>query len=292
LDVSCDVSLNTCVLFFSCFRCSLRRRLRPRSQGRRPKPRVRRAQACRCARYRSPPPARPARAATRRSHRTQASPTAYDRRTEKPSTRLGLSIYRSLAQFDLSPARPRHRQARRLTDAAAKKAGRRSGRMGSQDSGPRHIAGRGASAKKQKVASAAYLTKGRGRGPAPSSASRASSIRKCAPGTGESPKATDQVKVHYRGTLTDGTEFDSSYKRNEPTQFPLNGRDSLLDRRRAKDEGWRQVRSGLPPLTSRTGPVRPSAPRFPAEPRSYSRSNFWKSPRPSNSRNPTSRICV
>ena len=42
-------------------------------------------------------------------------------------------------------------------------------------------------------------------------------------GTGESPKATDFVKVHYKGTLTDGKEFDSSYKRNEPTQFPLNG---------------------------------------------------------------------
>src|SRR5579872_2320574 len=41
-------------------------------------------------------------------------------------------------------------------------------------------------------------------------------------GTGPSPKATDTVKVHYRGTLVDGTEFDSSYKRNEPTQFPLN----------------------------------------------------------------------
>ena len=41
-------------------------------------------------------------------------------------------------------------------------------------------------------------------------------------GTGASPKATDTVKVHYRGTLVDGTEFDSSYKRNEPAQFPLN----------------------------------------------------------------------
>lgn len=41
-------------------------------------------------------------------------------------------------------------------------------------------------------------------------------------GTGESPKATDVVKVHYRGTFADGKEFDSSYKRGEPTEFPLN----------------------------------------------------------------------
>jgi len=42
-------------------------------------------------------------------------------------------------------------------------------------------------------------------------------------GTGEMPKDSSKVKVHYRGTLTDGTEFDSSIKRNEPAVFPLNG---------------------------------------------------------------------
>lgn len=42
-------------------------------------------------------------------------------------------------------------------------------------------------------------------------------------GTGASPDATDEVTVHYRGTLLDGTEFDSSLKRGEPISFPLNG---------------------------------------------------------------------
>jgi FKBP-type peptidyl-prolyl cis-trans isomerase FkpA len=40
-------------------------------------------------------------------------------------------------------------------------------------------------------------------------------------GKGDSPKASDTVKVHYRGTLENGTEFDSSYKRGEPISFPL-----------------------------------------------------------------------
>ncbi|MBP8141283.1 MAG: FKBP-type peptidyl-prolyl cis-trans isomerase [Acidovorax sp.] len=41
-------------------------------------------------------------------------------------------------------------------------------------------------------------------------------------GAGDSPKATDTVKVHYKGMFLDGKEFDSSYKRGEPTEFPLN----------------------------------------------------------------------
>jgi FKBP-type peptidyl-prolyl cis-trans isomerase len=40
-------------------------------------------------------------------------------------------------------------------------------------------------------------------------------------GKGPKPKPTDVVKVHYRGTLLDGTEFDNSYKRGEPVEFPL-----------------------------------------------------------------------
>lgn len=42
-------------------------------------------------------------------------------------------------------------------------------------------------------------------------------------GKGGSPKETDVVTVHYRGTLINGSEFDSSYKRGQPATFPVNG---------------------------------------------------------------------
>jgi FKBP-type peptidyl-prolyl cis-trans isomerase FklB len=42
-------------------------------------------------------------------------------------------------------------------------------------------------------------------------------------GTGLKPSASDVVSVHYRGTLIDGTEFDSSYKRGQPAEFPVGG---------------------------------------------------------------------
>ena len=42
-------------------------------------------------------------------------------------------------------------------------------------------------------------------------------------GTGKTPKATDTISAHYKGTLIDGKEFDSSYKRGQPATFPVNG---------------------------------------------------------------------
>jgi FKBP-type peptidyl-prolyl cis-trans isomerase FkpA len=47
-------------------------------------------------------------------------------------------------------------------------------------------------------------------------------FRELTAGQGESPAATDTVRVHYAGTLVDGTEFDSSVKRGQPAEFPLN----------------------------------------------------------------------
>jgi FKBP-type peptidyl-prolyl cis-trans isomerase FkpA len=48
-------------------------------------------------------------------------------------------------------------------------------------------------------------------------------VKEITAGTGDVPKATDKVKVHYTGTLTDGTVFDSSVQRGQPAEFPLNG---------------------------------------------------------------------
>jgi len=42
-------------------------------------------------------------------------------------------------------------------------------------------------------------------------------------GSGNKPKSSDTVTVHYKGTLTNGTEFDSSYRRGQPVSFPVNG---------------------------------------------------------------------
>ena len=147
--------------------------------------------------------------------------------TPKPTTdddkivySLGLSIYRSLGQFDLSPAEMEIvRQA--LTDAAADKPA-----VDINEWGPKidTFASARASrvAAREKEGSAAYLTKAA----AEAGAQKTDSgliYRELRPGTGASPKATDTVKVNYRGTLTNGTEFDSSYKRNMPAEFPLNG---------------------------------------------------------------------
>jgi FKBP-type peptidyl-prolyl cis-trans isomerase FkpA len=133
---------------------------------------------------------------------------------------LGLTIYRSLGQFDLSPAEMDIlKQA--LTDATQNKPA-----LDLSVWGPRIDAF--ASARVSRVTaretevSAAYLTKAAAE---PGAVKTDSGLiyRELRAGDGASPKATDTVKVNYRGTLTNGNEFDSSYKRNMPAEFPLNG---------------------------------------------------------------------
>jgi len=76
-------------------------------------------------------------------------------------------------------------------------------------------------AEQEKQGSQAFLSDAAG---AEGAAKMASGLvyRTIEPGQGASPAATDVVKVHYHGTLTDGTVFDSSRERGEPVEFPLN----------------------------------------------------------------------
>ncbi len=137
---------------------------------------------------------------------------------EKTVYALGLSIFRSIQSFDLSAADLAIVQ-RAIADAAAKKPAVELSEWSPklqtlQQSRAARVA------EKEKANSAAFLVKAAGELGALKTESGLI-YREVTPGTGPSPAASDTVKVHYRGTLTDGTEFDSSYKRNEPAQFPL-----------------------------------------------------------------------
>ena len=139
---------------------------------------------------------------------------------EKTIYALGLSVSRSLRQFALSAAEL-DLIKRALTEAEAGKPAVDLEVWGPKIQGLAD--GRAALVtKREKEASAAYLASA---AQEPGAIKTASGLvyKELTPGTGASPTATDTVKVHYRGTLIDGTEFDSSYKRNEPAQFPLNG---------------------------------------------------------------------
>lgn len=133
---------------------------------------------------------------------------------------IGLSIARSLSSFDLSPDELEILK-RALSDAAAGKPV-----VTLEEWGPKIQAlNRERSSRvveKQKAASQAYLAKAAAE---PGAVKTDSGLvyREVTRGSGASPKAADTVKVHYRGTLIDGTEFDSSYRRNEPASFPLTG---------------------------------------------------------------------
>jgi FKBP-type peptidyl-prolyl cis-trans isomerase FkpA len=133
---------------------------------------------------------------------------------------LGLQMYRSLGRFDLSPAEV-ELVRRALADAAAGKPA-----VDVNEWGPKFQAFEQTRtarvAEKQKAASNAYLAKAATE-PGATKTESGLIYKDIQPGTGASPSASDSVKVNYRGTLIDGTEFDSSYKRNQPASFPLSG---------------------------------------------------------------------
>lgn len=135
---------------------------------------------------------------------------------------VGLSIWQSLKAFELTPAEFEHVK-RGLLEAAA---GKPVPDLTPETYGPKIqalVQGRlQRRLEKETARSNEYLAKAEQE---PGAVKSASGLiyREVAPGTGETPQLSDTVKVHYRGTLIDGTEFDSSFKRDAPAQFPVGG---------------------------------------------------------------------
>jgi FKBP-type peptidyl-prolyl cis-trans isomerase FkpA/FKBP-type peptidyl-prolyl cis-trans isomerase FklB len=144
-------------------------------------------------------------------------------KTEEQKTlyALGLAISGNLAVFGLSAAELELVKAG-LTDGVLSK----ERKVDLQTYGPKiremHTARTTAAAAAENKAGQAFLDKAGAEKGAVKTASGLI-VATIKPGTGPSPKATDKVKVHYHGTLTDGTVFDSSVQRKEPATFPLNG---------------------------------------------------------------------
>ena len=77
-------------------------------------------------------------------------------------------------------------------------------------------------AEKARAAGEAYLA-ANARKPGVTTTASGLQYRVVTQGTGKKPAASETVTVHYKGTLVDGTEFDSSYKRGQPATFPVSG---------------------------------------------------------------------
>jgi FKBP-type peptidyl-prolyl cis-trans isomerase FkpA len=164
--------------------------------------------------------AKPATAATPAAAAATAAPGTLATDDEKTIYAVGLAISRQIAMFNLTPSEIDILK-RAISDSAAGKPEIELNEWGPKIQ-PFMTARMAVVAEKEKAASAGYLAKAAAE---PGAVKTDSGLvyRELTAGTGESPKATDTVKVHYRGTLTNGTEFDSSYKRNQPATFALNG---------------------------------------------------------------------
>jgi len=129
-------------------------------------------------------------------------------------------MQQSLAQFDLSPDEL-DIVKRALTDGADGKPAVDLDEIGPQIQ-PLALARRERVMAREKAASLAYLATAAAESGAVATTSGLV-YRDLVIGTGASPSASDFVRVHYRGTLVNGTEFDNSYTRGEPLDFALRG---------------------------------------------------------------------
>ncbi len=138
---------------------------------------------------------------------------------EKTLYALGLSIADSLKLFVLSPAELAMVQQGLADGVTGKKPA-----VTLEEFGPKinelATARKAKAAEGGKVAGAAFLAAAAQEKGATQTAS-GMVFKSLTAGTGAQPTRENTVKVHYRGTLIDGTEFDSSYKRNSPAEFPL-----------------------------------------------------------------------
>ena len=141
--------------------------------------------------------------------------------SDKAFYALGALISKNLESFKLT-AEELELVKRGLSDGVAKTALK----VNPEEYGPKldelHQSRLAAAGKKEAEAGQAFLAKAAAEAGATKTASGLV-IKEIKGGTGASPKATDQVKVHYQGTLTDGKVFDSSLQRGEPITFPLDG---------------------------------------------------------------------
>ena len=159
-------------------------------------------------------------AAAPKSAAVLAAPAPLTTDDDKTVYAIGISIGQSLSMFNLTPSEI-ELVKRAISDAAAGRPEVQLSEWGPKIQ-PLASSRAAAAAVKEKASSAAYLAKAAAE-PGAVKTESGMVYRELKVGAGESPKTTDTVKVHYRGTLVNGTEFDSSYKRNEPAQFPLNG---------------------------------------------------------------------
>jgi FKBP-type peptidyl-prolyl cis-trans isomerase FkpA len=145
---------------------------------------------------------------------TPAAPPAAGGMTEEQKTiyALGVQLASSISGFNLTPAEI-ELMKKGLTDGLAGKPAVSLDVQGPKLQ-PLYLA-------RVKAASDAFLVKAAAQ---PGAVKTPSGLiyKEDRAGTGASPKATDKVLVNYRGTLTNGTEFDSSYKRNKPEPLGLN----------------------------------------------------------------------